>query len=970
MTKECIIICGMHRSGTSALAGTLKLCGYYLGKNLIPSNEHNPLGHFENKAILDLNEDILSRLNASWYTPVFNISKKLEDKYNIFFPLFQEIISSEFSNKSNILIKDPRISILLPFYLRSLEDLKYNVHIIICYRKPTEIAKSLLRRDHLGFGESGILYSYYLTNALHFSSHINSYIIDYADLLEKPTEFLHSIKSHFDLKFQSAIDFNITNFINKKLKHQHDNKELLELLPNICLKVYDALKKGNSESLFELQQQIQSYLEHIEEYGIINKFVNPELPAIDNEIILDLQEQIKKAKKHIFTIESLNEHLNITNKIIEQNHIEVQADNRELIQQLKTNHNKIIELKDETIRNFEDLLNVERKKSKQLNKDFKKKIKDLKSELKEINQRQINTRNNNHSDTNPENSTAIDEVNNETDLVKGIDHNKKTILDTTISNRIDNTSETKRSNLMLIKNLPKVTLVLFKKFFDSPAKFIGLLTFKSLFKLINALRVEPIDIISNNLNNKFSEYPIFNKPIPTEIRNTYNYVQLYLDEFFENQTSLQGRGWIFTTLDSKIENLTIRQEDHSQRSTFKISNYGIKRPDVAQYFNYASALNSGFTFHIPKLNFDKSKIYLDFTIRNIPHFIILTELEFSILHDKLKGEIEKNQSKYSKLKRKNSIGIYLHSKGNHFFTDIQDSLFVGFSILGYDVFKLNENDPFDSEFKYNIIIAPHEFYYLNHNNSKTETSNIVIYNTEQTTSKWYELAYTKFQHAIAVWDISYKSYLINKECFKHTMYIPPGFIENSDVYSSRDFLKSKVLRIYDVDKLKLNGASYKDRYFDVFFVGHASARRQAFLAKNAEFFAKKRCFIHLTNVADGPVTKGGENYLDKDLAKYLIKNSKILLNIHHSEVRYFEWHRIAQLGINNKTLVISETTEPDMFLEPEKHFIESNLDMIPDKIEEMISDWKNAEIIINRAYDQFSSVCRMENILKSNDDLI
>ena len=66
-SRTCIIVVGMHRSGTSALAGTLGLLGAALPNNMLGATGSNPKGHFESAAVLGINKQILSALNTCWY---------------------------------------------------------------------------------------------------------------------------------------------------------------------------------------------------------------------------------------------------------------------------------------------------------------------------------------------------------------------------------------------------------------------------------------------------------------------------------------------------------------------------------------------------------------------------------------------------------------------------------------------------------------------------------------------------------------------------------------------------------------------------------------------------------------------------------------------------------------------------------------------------------------------------------------
>src|SRR5215204_2825585 len=69
MTVICIA--GMHRSGTSMISRLVNLCGVYLGRaeELMPANAYNVDGYWENLQFVEINNDILSGLNARWDIP-------------------------------------------------------------------------------------------------------------------------------------------------------------------------------------------------------------------------------------------------------------------------------------------------------------------------------------------------------------------------------------------------------------------------------------------------------------------------------------------------------------------------------------------------------------------------------------------------------------------------------------------------------------------------------------------------------------------------------------------------------------------------------------------------------------------------------------------------------------------------------------------------------------------------------------
>lgn len=66
MRKEVIFILGMHRSGTSAVAGAFGKLGAELPNDLMGAQPTNPLGFFDSNSAVYLNDQILESLGTNW----------------------------------------------------------------------------------------------------------------------------------------------------------------------------------------------------------------------------------------------------------------------------------------------------------------------------------------------------------------------------------------------------------------------------------------------------------------------------------------------------------------------------------------------------------------------------------------------------------------------------------------------------------------------------------------------------------------------------------------------------------------------------------------------------------------------------------------------------------------------------------------------------------------------------------------
>src|ERR1041385_2527931 len=142
-------IAGMHRSGTSMVAQLLHWCGIYFGPKdrLIPATPENPDGHWEYAPIVNLNDDLLNELGGGWDQPPKLESNWLLQPDVVRQKLAAAKILKEFDGHAHWGWKDPRTSLILPFW----DDLCPTTKIVVCLRNPLEVAASLYRRGLMSY---------------------------------------------------------------------------------------------------------------------------------------------------------------------------------------------------------------------------------------------------------------------------------------------------------------------------------------------------------------------------------------------------------------------------------------------------------------------------------------------------------------------------------------------------------------------------------------------------------------------------------------------------------------------------------------------------------------------------------------------------------------------------------------------------------------------------------------------------
>lgn len=141
--KTAVVVLGPYRSGTSALARVLNLCGAFLPERVVAARLGiNPKGFWETEAVNDLNARLMQYLGADWNRVDFALPSGgplLEE----FLLNSRDVLESEYGDAPLILIKDPRICVLAPLWHRALEENGYRPVYVVCVRNPLEVARSL-----------------------------------------------------------------------------------------------------------------------------------------------------------------------------------------------------------------------------------------------------------------------------------------------------------------------------------------------------------------------------------------------------------------------------------------------------------------------------------------------------------------------------------------------------------------------------------------------------------------------------------------------------------------------------------------------------------------------------------------------------------------------------------------------------------------------------------------------------------
>ncbi len=235
MKQKAIITLGMHRSGTSAVAKCIYSDQLDFGKCLLKESYDNPNGFYENEKIVSFNDELIEYYQKSWDS-WYHVTSDL-GQLNSYYDKAISIVLSEFSLKKTLFIKDPRITILLPFWIEVFDRLSIECKYIVVVRHPRDIAGSLNSRNYFKKEKSYLLCSSYWISMVQHLRGEDFLVIDFNQLMNTPG----LIKEYFDDYFKKwGVNLKLES-LNSDFVHQNDIQELVgdfyflnELYKDIC----------------------------------------------------------------------------------------------------------------------------------------------------------------------------------------------------------------------------------------------------------------------------------------------------------------------------------------------------------------------------------------------------------------------------------------------------------------------------------------------------------------------------------------------------------------------------------------------------------------------------------------------------------------------------------------------------------------------------------------------------------------
>ncbi len=351
-----LLVSGMHRSGTSALSRLLNLSGAVLPKTLLlPIKGENDKGFWESQTFMEFHDEILDATGSSWNSLPSVAEQWFEGtEADHYAERLTSLMEHEFDAFDIGVVKDPRLSRLIPLWQAALNRMGIRAVHVICVRNPLEIAESLRVRNGYSLTYTINLWFAYLTTLERYTRGENRVFVNYDDVMANPSRVIERINAHFDLNLDAdSNDFIAAaeDFLSPDLRHSHaDLNDVASslILPKAAKQLYTWLVDQSAGQLSRLEFDLQSNAPS-SDFELLQENLKKTEDAFNKQYahvrklhqqVADHQQRVNKQQDRLATLEKQHldleqQHLNLQNQhlSLEQTHFALDQERHQLAEQ-------------------------------------------------------------------------------------------------------------------------------------------------------------------------------------------------------------------------------------------------------------------------------------------------------------------------------------------------------------------------------------------------------------------------------------------------------------------------------------------------------------------------------------------------------------------------------------------------------------------------------------------------------------
>jgi hypothetical protein len=196
--------------------------------------DDNPLGFWESEKISDFNDEIFHSAGSSWQDwgpldPEVFVGPHSQH----FHSAARWLLGSEFGGAERIVLKDPRICRLYPFWRAALIDSGYSPVVVSPIRAPNEVVASLVARNAMSPSRAMRLWLSHVVEAEVTSRLDPRHIMLWPDYMASWRQHVGQITALIgDSLLGSDMELKVDRFLDSDLRNQR-SKESEENIPDI-----------------------------------------------------------------------------------------------------------------------------------------------------------------------------------------------------------------------------------------------------------------------------------------------------------------------------------------------------------------------------------------------------------------------------------------------------------------------------------------------------------------------------------------------------------------------------------------------------------------------------------------------------------------------------------------------------------------------------------------------------------------
>jgi hypothetical protein len=276
MAGQGLIVIGVNRSGTSAIAAALKELGVYFGpvQDLPATGLRIDYQFLENRHIVEMGGSILRELEINgsaarevpkgWMNHA-GLPRKVRSA--------SEFIAAYFGDRPLWGWKDPRTSILIPFFEAAFSQLGVKPTYLMAVRHPMEVAKGLLARQNLPIREGVGHWIHYTLTALSEVDPERLALVPFHAFINDPRSVLGPIWERLELAAPSdALWQMVRAVVRPELDRTHETSDDL---PQFAKRLWEFVSSlaldGRLQSLPPAQNKLRKLAEEWQEWSDLTR---------------------------------------------------------------------------------------------------------------------------------------------------------------------------------------------------------------------------------------------------------------------------------------------------------------------------------------------------------------------------------------------------------------------------------------------------------------------------------------------------------------------------------------------------------------------------------------------------------------------------------------------------------------------------------------------------------------------------